>query len=400
MKKTIFLSLAFALVFAACDNVESLTKKGEEAFEQKDYAKAEELFNKAIEKDPAHAAVANRMLGIINSENLNETGTPKKALEYFMQATELGDSVAPYFVGQAYDQGKGTVQNFSNAIKYYTMSADAGYPQAQAIAGWLYLAGYNSAEVNQEKGVAYLQEAVEAGNYDAMAYLGSAYEFGDGGISKDETKALELYSQSAEGGSPDGKAILGLTYAYGYLGVNPNITKGEQLIRESIEEGSTLGMRYLGGLYRDKKILAEDGNGNDLNAINWYRKAAEAGNVDAMQNLGREIMDTSYGNKEKQAEGMQWLQRAAEQGSSDAMVNLGYYYEKGKGVKQSWDKAFEWYLKGAEAGDEVGQYDVALCYEYGRGTTKNLQKAIEWYRKSADQGDEDAQKALKRLGVK
>lgn len=400
MKKSIFLFFAFAMTLASCDNVDSLTKKGEEAFNLKDYAKAEEFFNKAIEKDPAHAAVANRMLGIMNAENLNGTGTPKIALDYFMQATELGDSIAPYFVGLAYDQGNGAVQNPDNALKYYTIGADAGYPQAQAIAGWLYLRGYNGAEKNPEKAVAYLQDAVESGNYDAMTYLGFAYEYGVGGLDKDEAKALELFSQGAEGGSTDGKAILGFTYAYGNLGVNPNITKGEQLIKESIEEGSSLGMRYMGHLYSDKKIISDDGNGNALNAINWYRKAAEAGNVDAMNDLGYQMMDLYYWDNEKQTEAMQWFQRAAEQGNVDAMVYLGYYYEKGKGVKKSMDKAFEWLLKAAEAGDALGQYDVAICYEYGTGTKKDRDKAIEWYKKSADQGYEDAQKALKRLGVK
>ncbi|MDE6437328.1 MAG: sel1 repeat family protein, partial [Muribaculaceae bacterium] len=180
MKKVMYLFAAAAMTLASCDNVDTLTRKGQEAFDQKDYAKSVEYFNKAIEKDAAHAAVANRMLGIINADNLNGDGTAKQAVEYYTVATEQGDSIAKYLLGEAYDKGNGTVQNSANAVKYYTMSADAGYPQAQATAGWIYLRGYMGAAKDEEKAVKYLADASQNGNADASAYLGWAYQNGLG----------------------------------------------------------------------------------------------------------------------------------------------------------------------------------------------------------------------------
>lgn len=398
MKRFILAIIAIAAIFVACDNVGSLTKKGVEAYNEGNYEKAIEYFNKAIEKDSQMAGEANRMLGIIYADTVAGVQDSKKAFDYFTTATELGDSVGIYMLAKAYDNGEGTVQNLEKAGQYYIQAADAGYPQAQAEAGWLLLRGYKGITTDEAKAVKYLTDAVEAGNPDAMAYLAWAYENGSS-VEKDESKALDLYSQSAEAGSADGKALLGLTYAYGYLGVTPNTTKGIELIKAAIEDNSSLGMRYMGHLYSDNKISYNDVDGYNGDAIYWYRKAAEAGNVDAMENLAYELSDNYSWDKEKQAEAVQWYQRAADQGNASAMVNLGWMYEYGKGVSKSMDKAFEWYLKSAEAGNQVGQCNVAWCYEYGNGTAKNREKAIEWYKKSAEQGYERAQKALKRLGV-
>lgn len=398
MKKLFLATVALAMVLTACDNVNSLTEKGIKAYDEGEYEKAVEYLNKAIEKDPQKAGAANRMLGIIYADTVMGKKDAKKAFEFFTASAELGDSIGMYRLAKAYDLGEGTVQNLEKASQYYTQSADAGYPQAKAEAGWIYLRGYKGVSKDLEKAVKYLQDAVETENADAMAYLGNAYENG-WGIDKNESKALELYSQAAEAGSPDGKALLGWTYADGNLGVVPNISKGEELIRASIDEGSSLGLRYMGHLYGFNKIISNDGNGNAINAIEWYRKAAEAGNVDAMANLGWFIQDTYTWDKEKQAEALQWFQRAADQGVASAMTNLGWMYENGKGVTKSLEKAFEWYLKGAEAGSDVGQCNLAVFYEYGEGTQKDRAKAIEWYKKAAEQGNERAQKALKRLGV-
>lgn len=399
MKKLLFTALAIAFILVACDNVDSLTKKGMKAYDEGKYEEAIEYFSKAIEKDPQKAGEANRMLGILYSDTLGGVKDAKKAFEYFTASAELGDSVGIYFLGKAYDKGEGTVQNFEKAAQYFTQAADAGYPQAQAEAGLLYLRGYKGVTKDIQKGVKYLTDAAGAGNLDGMAYLGWAYENG-WDVDMDKAKALELYSQSAEGGSPDGKALLGYAYAYGDLGLVPNITKGVELVRAAVDENSILGMQYMGHLYSDQKITSNDEAGYDGDAIYWFRRAAEAGNVDAMVDLAYKLSQLYKWDDDKLAEAIQWYQRAADQGNGYAMNRLGLMYSKGEGVKQSKDKAFEWYLKAAEAGNAAGQYNAGLFYEDGTGTSKNREKAIEWYKKSAEQGYESAQKALKRLGIK
>jgi TPR repeat protein len=49
---------------------------------------------------------------------------------------------------------------------------------------------------------------------------------------------------------------------------------------------------------------------------------------------------------------VKWHHKAAEQGHAEAQYNLGFCYEKGKGVKQNYEKAEEWYRKAAAQGHE------------------------------------------------
>ena len=51
------------------------------------------------------------------------------------------------------------------------------------------------------------------------------------------------------------------------------------------------------------------------------------------------------------AKALPLLQKAANAGNTEAMYNLGYLYELGQGVAQDFGKAYEWYQKAANAGD-------------------------------------------------
>ena len=47
----------------------------------------------------------------------------------------------------------------------------------------------------------------------------------------------------------------------------------------------------------------------------------------------------------------EWYDKAADKDNADAMVNLGWLYEQGRGVTQDYAKAREWYEKAAAKGD-------------------------------------------------
>jgi TPR repeat protein len=90
-------------------------------------------------------------------------------------------------------------------------------------------------------------------------------------------------------------------------------------------------------------LLGEQGKEDQ--SVQWYRKAADAGDVAAMVNLG--VLLRKQG-KEDQA--MQWYRKAADAGDADAMFNLGAMLaEQGEE-----DQAVQWYRKAADAGRREG----------------------------------------------
>lgn len=89
--------------------------------------------------------------------------------------------------------------------------------------------------------------------------------------------------------------------------------------------------------------------------------------------------------------------KAAERGDTDAMNNLGYFYEHGQWIPQDYGQAVQWYKKAAERGNTFAMYNLGGCYENGRGVPKNQAFALGWYREAASRGDNDAEKAIRRL---
>ena len=51
------------------------------------------------------------------------------------------------------------------------------------------------------------------------------------------------------------------------------------------------------------------------------------------------------------AKAREWYEKAADKGDADAMADLGVLYANGQGVAQDYAKAREWYEKAADKGD-------------------------------------------------
>ena len=56
----------------------------------------------------------------------------------------------------------------------------------------------------------------------------------------------------------------------------------------------------------------------------------------------------------------EYFLKAAEKGNSDALNNLGKMYDLGKGVEQNFAKAMEYYQKAAERGNPEAFYNISL----------------------------------------
>lgn len=136
---------------------------------------------------------------------------------------------------------------------------------------------------------------------------------------------------------------------------------------------------------------------NYKEAIVWYRKAADQGNIAGEYNLG--IMhEKGLGVKKDFIQAIAWYQKGANQKDKDSLRNLINAQIKLAGQLYQ-DKNFKdsvlWYRKVADLGNAVGQYNLGILYEKGLGVAKDDNQAHSWYQKAADQGDTDAIKKLK-----
>ena len=103
------------------------------------------------------------------------------------------------------------------------------------------------------------------------------------------------------------------------------------------------GLECHSALFRNRPLYAK-GTGvpqSHVEAVRWYRKAAEQGHVDAQNNLGAMYAEGT-GVPQDDAEAVKWLRKAAEQGHANAQFNLGAMYAKGRGILQDNVQAYAW----------------------------------------------------------
>jgi TPR repeat protein len=146
------------------------------------------------------------------------------------------------------------------------------------------------------------------------------------------------------------------------------------------------GNRYFDSASRDDN---NNSKSDYIEAVKWYRKAAERNHVKAQCSLGYCYV-YGWGVAEDEAEAVKWFQKSAESGHADAQRWLGDFY----GLTQDYLSAIKWYRKGAEQGDFSCQRELGDFYHDGKGVPKDYIEAVKWYRKAAEQNLSTAQCAL------
>lgn len=125
---------------------------------------------------------------------------------------------------------------------------------------------------------------------------------------------------------------------------------------------------------QDLPNWVSDANNEKLNsAVDWYRDAAQTGDIHAIRYLARHFRE--HGNL---AEAETWYRKAAETGEVPAMTTLADILRR----RNRLDESKLWWRKAAEANDTSAMSNLAMLLMI-RG---ELAEAAAWARKAADLG--------------
>lgn len=151
-------------------------------------------------------------------------------------------------------------------------------------------------------------------------------------------------------------------------------------------------------------------NGLYPEALNYWRKQAEAGDRWAAYRIGIELIDGKPGVATRDVvEGAKFILQSAKANEPRAQFEMGSLYEYGTGVPADLAAASEWYRKAAERGHVQAQYNYATMLETGDGVLEDKVEALKFYTLAAEQGfgsipmdasgrvDNDAPGAMERL---
>ena len=213
----------------------------------------------------------------------------------------------------------------------------------------------------------------------------------------EDPKTIEIMSEWGWSFARNGRWNDAIRLQEQMLGLSRKVLGSEK--PETITAMQLLAFSYHGAGRRDEALqlreqvlaLSRKVNGpEDPFTINAMSELAEsyndAGRRDEAFKLWKEVLPL--------------LRKAAEQGNADAQNKLGRMYDNGEGVAKDAVEAAKWYRKSAEQGNADAQNNLAYCYTKGAGVEKDFSEAARWFRRSAEQGNADAKANLARLDTK
>ena len=275
--------------------------KGESAFNKQNYGSALNHFQKAADADYVDAW---RMLGWMYEMGYGVETNYKEALLDYLNASELGDNLSLIYIGDMYRNGK-----------------------------YFYDRGFF--EPDYKRAYDYYKKAADAGNADAMKRIGDLYYSGEG-FDKDLEEAKTWYENAADAGSAGAWNSLGLMYERGETLDRPDYSKAWECYVKAGSEDADSNIERLW-----QQMTSEDQIADDLKKVE-DQALAESGDVDAMYRLGNQYrIEKDFENA------MDWYLKAANAGNANAMNSIGWLYENGYG---DYSEAMNWYLKAADAG--------------------------------------------------
>ncbi len=194
-------------------------------------------------------------------------------------------------------------------------------------------------------------DRVEAAN---LYNEGWRYENGDG-VVKDIERARNLYKKAAEMGNMTAKSrlnyleILGLTNSSEALEEkqNPEEKEFARLLKNA-DSGDATAMYEIGRAFEFCKL----GKGKSLHAArNWYKKAVDRGNTDAVFRL--EEVQKQLDFEVQKSKGK--LKREDEYDDPSQLYNKGWRYENGDGVPKDIEYAKILYKTAASRGNRMAK---------------------------------------------
>ena len=209
-----------------------------------------------------------------------------EALRWYTKAAEQDNVNAQGFLGSAYYYGIVVEQDRNQGVYWLTKAAEKG-----SIIYILQLAGFLSSMQNYSDAFKWYLLGAEKGSPQAQFEVGYCYEIGQG-VSKDYSEAIKWYMMAAEPneesniGSPDAQYRLGLCYENG-RGVNKDLTEAIKWYSKAVNpidnelSANVDALFQLGQCYEFGRGVPKDYS----KAIEWYSKASENGHSQANERI-------------------------------------------------------------------------------------------------------------------
>jgi uncharacterized protein len=317
-----------------------------------------------------HPTAISARTAFAASRGIAQSG-PEEISELQAKA-EKGDAEAALRLARAYERGSGVTRNEESAFRWYRMAAEQGNAIAGNRVGEMYRAGEGVAE-NKVEALFWYHQAARRGNAEAMCNLGAAYYNGDGVVAN-EMYSYAWFLAAKEAGCERAADAVARAASEMPAYVVP---RAMELIAEMYEKGDSL-------------------PSNEGRAVQWWVKAARAGDPDASATVGMMLLE-GKGAPQDFSLGRQWCEKSVKEGSGRGEYCMGYLYQHGLGETRDANKARHWFEQGAKSRNNAAIKELAAMEVAGEGGKKNVIDGCVLYAQLAGTGEQDSLRKLAHL---
>lgn len=302
--KILILLVLSVCMLSACDPYERAIKY----YDKQDYVRAAEYFKKLADEGNAEAMAwlglcIDRDAAHVDSAKVWYTNAIEDgAIEWFIEKAEEGVPQIQAQLGYCYTNGIGVVKDENKGLHWTRQSAEKGNARGQ-----LNLGVYFQEMNDMEKAVEYYTKSANQGNVYAQNNLGRIYEINF----QDKKNAMFWYEKAANQGFAYAQHNLGRIYELNFQ----DKAKAIYWYEKAANQGYSLSQSFLATLY-----LGSNDKNNDDQVFNLLWKAANAGEKSAYNNLGY-CFATGKGTNKNIQEALVWFKKAADNGDMIACQN-------------------------------------------------------------------------------
>lgn len=232
----------------------------------RDVKKGEEILKTAYEKNPSPDIAY--LLGQIYSDEGSEIYSLENAVDWFMDAVDLGDTNALYDLGRIYEI-KSPLFSLEKAFHYYQKAAETGNMAAELKLAEAYYYG-RGIKQDHSKGCDLAQEAASYSIGEAYPLLASCYLYGQG-RSKSFDKAVAVLHDGDNNSNSDSSFMLAELYSSGTF-VDPDPEFACRYYYRSVLFSETLDQVQRGASFFFPGKMCHAGDDRTFVALSIYQK--------------------------------------------------------------------------------------------------------------------------------
>lgn len=293
---------------------------------------------------------------------------------WWNKLSENSTDKLPYTVGELWEN-----KDYDKLLSLLDKYSSNGNYRAKAWIGLMYIGGYGVLK-DYKKALRLFRESEEISKGDGLV----ADIERSGELQKEQlTPFYKWYMKQAEKGDVQAQVDLARMYEYGNSYIEKNSSKSIGWLEKAAALDYLKASYELAQAYTSKYSVDKKSSNSLKKALYWYAKAANNGDINAMNYLGNIYLMAEFG-VQNYFEARRWFGKAAALNDPYALQQLGKIYYHGLGVKKDSVQALKYFEKANSLPSQnfsVTDSNPMLQYMYysGEGVEKNNTKVIELF---------------------